>query len=308
MLKRTWKNREKVTGYLYIHYRGDNGMPFYVGIGGEDNFKRAKSKRCRNKHWRNIVNKVGYTIEIVFFDIPFALAKLKEIEFILIYGRQDLKTGILVNMTEGGEGMPGNRVKQGIRNPNASSSDYVGVSNEKGKWIVLVHVDKKPTRRSFPTEIEAAEAYDRINLYYIGEDAKLNFPEKREQYLKEDLEAFYNKFMLTKQQRITLFRGISFSKGKKWFIKFKHEKYNFPKSKTEIEAAKIADKVDFYFNNAQKEDLNFPEDYNNLVSEDLDEFFENCLKKQDPVLLKVCVGLKEVGKVVGKSTAKQYKP
>lgn len=97
--------------YIYQHIRLDNNQIFYIGIGGEDNspstnYGRAYSHNSRNKHWHNIVNKVGFKVEILFENLNWEDACLKEIEFIKQYGRMDLKTGILVNMTEGGEGVP----------------------------------------------------------------------------------------------------------------------------------------------------------------------------------------------------------
>ena len=51
--------------YVYVHKRNDNGSIFYVGKGKG---YRSKSKSGRSKHWFNIVNKHGYTIEYEVFD------------------------------------------------------------------------------------------------------------------------------------------------------------------------------------------------------------------------------------------------
>lgn len=85
---------------LYIHVK-PNGEVFYVGIGSKN---RPFSKLNRNKFWHNIVNKYGYEIIILKSDLNWDNAC--ELEKILInyYGRKDLKTGSLVNMTDGGEG------------------------------------------------------------------------------------------------------------------------------------------------------------------------------------------------------------
>ena len=49
--------------YVYVHRTADTGRIFYVGKGTKN---RAWTKGSRNLHWRNIVNKHGYTVEIVF--------------------------------------------------------------------------------------------------------------------------------------------------------------------------------------------------------------------------------------------------
>jgi len=93
--------------YLYRHIRADKNEPFYVGIGSDDAFKRAYEKSNRNKHWRNIVKKTSYDVEIVAEGITWEEACQKEKEFISLYGRFDLGLGTLCNLTEGGEGALG---------------------------------------------------------------------------------------------------------------------------------------------------------------------------------------------------------
>lgn len=95
--------------YLYQHIRSDTDQIFYVGIGTKlkkySPYFRAYSKQHRNFMWRNIVKKAGYTVEILMESDDRKDISLKEIEFILKYGRRDLGTGILTNMTSGGEGL-----------------------------------------------------------------------------------------------------------------------------------------------------------------------------------------------------------
>lgn len=86
---------------LYRHIRLDKNECFYVGIGKKS---RAYSKFHRNKHWKNIVNTSQYIVEIVFDNLSKEEAIQKEIELIKYYGRVDLKSGSLVNLTDGGEG------------------------------------------------------------------------------------------------------------------------------------------------------------------------------------------------------------
>ena len=88
--------------YVYRHIRLDKNEPFYIGIAKTD--RRLISKQNRNKHWHNIVNKCGYEAEILIDDLTWDEACKKEIEFIALYGRIDMGTGSLVNLTDGGEG------------------------------------------------------------------------------------------------------------------------------------------------------------------------------------------------------------
>ena len=97
--------------YLYRHIRLDKVHPFYIGIGKDDDskFKRAyyKSKQKRNKIWIDIINKTSYKVEILFENLSWEEVCEKEKEFIKLYGRIDLKTGTLANMTDGGDGTVG---------------------------------------------------------------------------------------------------------------------------------------------------------------------------------------------------------
>jgi len=86
---------------VYLHRRLDTQEVFYVGIGKEK--KRAYVTHTRTKHWKNIVNKTPYKVDIVFEDISLKEAQEAEILLIKLYGRKDLGTGNLVNFTDGGE-------------------------------------------------------------------------------------------------------------------------------------------------------------------------------------------------------------
>lgn len=90
---------------IYRHRRIDTNETFYIGIGKD--LKRAYSKHNRNKWWFNIVEKCGYDVDIIFDNISWEEAKQGEILLIKLYGRKDLGTGILVNMTDGGDGIIG---------------------------------------------------------------------------------------------------------------------------------------------------------------------------------------------------------
>jgi hypothetical protein len=93
--------------YLYRHIRADKDEPFYVGIGSDDVFKRAYEKNNRNRHWRNIVKNTPYNVEIIVEGLTWKEACEKEKEFVSLYGRTDLGSGSLCNLTEGGEGTVG---------------------------------------------------------------------------------------------------------------------------------------------------------------------------------------------------------
>jgi len=110
---------------LYRHTRVDKNEPFYIGIG--DNETRAYNKVNRTKHWKSVAKK-GYEVEVLLEDLTWEQACEKEKEFIALYGRKDLGTGTLVNLTDGGEGTFGYKhteeVKQKLRDL------YSGIGNQ----------------------------------------------------------------------------------------------------------------------------------------------------------------------------------
>jgi len=89
--------------FVYRHITNDTNQVFYIGIGVVK--RRAWSKNGRNNLWHNVVNKHGFRHEIIQEGINRELAKELEIFLIQAYGRRDIGTGCLVNMTDGGDGM-----------------------------------------------------------------------------------------------------------------------------------------------------------------------------------------------------------
>ena len=97
---------------VYRHIRLDKNEPFYIGIG--DTESRAYNRINRSKRWKSIAGK-GYEVEVLFDNITWDEACEKEKELINLYGRRDLKTGTLVNMTDGGEGTFGYKHKDSVK-------------------------------------------------------------------------------------------------------------------------------------------------------------------------------------------------
>lgn len=102
--------------YVYLLRIEDEPLPFYVGKGSG---KRAKSHICEcnlntetNKHKTNKIKKAlrgnkKVLVEYIESDLIEQKAFDLEIASIIKYGRRDLKTGCLTNMSNGGEGLSG---------------------------------------------------------------------------------------------------------------------------------------------------------------------------------------------------------
>ena len=143
---------------VYQHKRLDTNDIFYIGIELDSDKKKAIGKRSkvisnRNKHWKNIVNKVGYEIDILFLNLTNQEAIEIEKYLIKYYGRRDLNTGNLVNLTDGGEGTTNLVVSKETRLKNAAAARIT--KNKKGK-------------RNSPEQILALAKFNTGNKYCLG--------------------------------------------------------------------------------------------------------------------------------------------
>ena len=113
-----------------------------------------------------------------------------------------------------------------------SSSKYCGVTFYKDKWKSGHYIDRKFKHiGTFLTEIEAAQARD-IAEIKLNPNAILNFPELKNQYLKNEI--IINKIKRKKSNSNIL--GVSFSnKTKKWHMQLKGFKNKSFKTKEDCE-------------------------------------------------------------------------
>ena len=89
---------------VYFHTTQNTNKVFYVGIGKKH---RPYAIKHRNRLWQNVVNKNGYFVTIVESNLTRQEAIVREKYYIKLVGRHDLGTGMLVNMTDGGDGSEG---------------------------------------------------------------------------------------------------------------------------------------------------------------------------------------------------------
>ena len=117
---------------IYRHTRLDTNTVFYIGIGKE--VKRAYSKKGRNNYWKNIVNLCWYEVEILKKDLSWEDACELERALVSWYGRNDLDLGLLVNMTDGGDG---------FSNLSTESREKL-----RQNWLGRKHTDKSKLNMS----------------------------------------------------------------------------------------------------------------------------------------------------------------
>ncbi len=120
--------------YVYVHLRNDNNELFYVGIGiGNRHMESGCTKR--NRVWNDIVKDAnGFKPIIVQKNVSRECAAYIETQLIEAFGRKNIGTGPLANLTDGGEGMPGYKFTKDQREKckNAAVSKYKS-SQERDK-------------------------------------------------------------------------------------------------------------------------------------------------------------------------------
>ena len=148
---------------VYKHIK-PSGEIFYIGIGVVK--KRAYSIHGRNNWWHNIVEKHGYSVEIICDDVDYKTAKQIERYLIAYYGRKDLCHGNLVNLTDGGEGYRNmNNKERNVRkirmtNYNKTLKDYSFTQTDEYKLNMGLATKGKGTKKVLNKK--TGEVYDSL--------------------------------------------------------------------------------------------------------------------------------------------------
>lgn len=168
--------------YIYRHIRNDINKPFYIGIGTKPKvfngykteYRRAfdfcKSKR--GNFWLNVYNKVNknITVEILYESNDYDEIKRKETEFIELYGRCDNKTGLLVNLTDGGEGVKGKIVSEETRQLLSKINTGRHQTQETIDKIKLNHASKQEGYVHYVSSEQRAQISEALTGRYLKED------------------------------------------------------------------------------------------------------------------------------------------
>lgn len=128
-------------------------------------------------------------------------------------------------------------------------------------------------RKSWPTVKECQICYDKFALFLHGKGCALNFPELEEEYLKEDLEKFFQE--ITRDNSTSKFIGVYLPSNKKNFTgraKIHGISYHIIETPYEIEAALIYDKF-YYWKTGLKDKCNFPELLSEISQEEMGKLY-----------------------------------
>jgi hypothetical protein len=186
---------------VYRHWRLDKSEVFYVGIGKEES--RAFDFIRRNKVWKGIKRRTDVYVEIVARDLSWELACELEQLMIQEYGRIDLGTGCLVNLTDGGEGSFGIKQSQETIDKRANSNRGKKRTDEtRAKiWQALTgkklsekhieslrtsHLGKLPPNAKQVIDLQTGFVYDslRSGCLSVGVNYKAEFAKQKSESKK----------------------------------------------------------------------------------------------------------------------------
>jgi hypothetical protein len=150
--------------YVYLYLRPD-GTPYYVGKG--KNYRAFKIANRRMKPPSD-KSRIIFHAENLTEDQAFTLEK----ELIAKYGRKDTGTGILRNLTDGGEGMSGfiysdetkaNRSRS-QRSRNASSRIIAGLFTPETKAKRIAGIRAYYTKK----KLEQSESIANLEPFFMS--------------------------------------------------------------------------------------------------------------------------------------------
>ena len=206
---------------VYKHIRLDSNLVFYIGIGKSN--KRPYSKNHRNTYWHNIVNKHGYKIEIISENITWDEAKEMECRLILEYGRLDLKTGSLVNMTNGGEGISGYSHTEEWKKESSKRNKNKVIGEEQRK-IISSYMKNRKITTEFKEKVSIG-----VKKYFDKKGRKIkekkhpnneliwiNKDEKNKRVFHEDVKSYIEQGWVVGRFIRSEISNLMSKKGSKW--------------------------------------------------------------------------------------------
>ncbi len=175
--------------FVYRHIRLDKGTPFYIGKGKGERISHHTGKvkgRDRNYRKHNKINKIiletntrPYALKVLDNIYEFEAFEF-EVQYIKEIGRLDIKTGLLVNASNGGEGPAGkvnsietrNKIKETMRKNGSvvgTKNPFYGKTHSKESRLKIskAGVGRKRSQSALLNSSNAMKSYWKDSQYRL---------------------------------------------------------------------------------------------------------------------------------------------
>jgi len=156
------------TYYVYGHFIPGEDTPFYIGKGTGRRYKKTDN---RNKWWKHIAEKYGYESRILQEGLTDEEACKLEKQLIVQYGRRDLNTGVLVNLTDGGETSQGYKLTDEQKLQRGKNSKRMWAEKSKEERHIIRMTDWQ-TRSDEQKEVHKENTKKNRKYVPLSEDTK----------------------------------------------------------------------------------------------------------------------------------------
>ena len=206
----------------------------YIGITCRENVNRRwiehKSQaRLRKEQKASLINRAikkygeeNFKFEIVekYKDISIGELLQKESELITKIGSLAPNGYNIKSISEYSPATEKTKEACSVKNQGikkGETSKFIGVYRAKDSFRFEIARYRKKYNKGALSEIEAAQGYDKMAIYFYGDEAKTNFPIGN--YLREDVETFYKNFFVEdRTKRGSKYKFLFFDKRRSKYV------------------------------------------------------------------------------------------